>query len=276
MAILMTTNSSKILITPAFRGPRFLQATRQLCAIVLLAVSGMTATAEEPNSRGAPLTAEEARQKLLQARPDLPITSIRKSHLEGYYEVKMPGGPTLHMDDRAEYFFAGDLFLISPDGLVNATEMEKVDHRKEMLGSLSEKDMIIYAPRPELTRATVTVFTDIDCGYCRKLHLEVPELNRLGIAVRYLAFPRAGIGSESYEKAVSAWCAENPQIALTQAKSGKEIEHKTCANPVAEQYSLAAEFGVDGTPAVIYENGVLQGGYLPAAETARRVYDAIN
>lgn len=269
-------NTRNIPTRPTNVGSQLIDAMRSLLAVVLVASIAVTATAESPASTRVVLTPEEARQKLQESRPDLPVSGIRKSALEGFYEVTIPGGPTLHMNDTADYFFAGDLFLIQPDGLVNATELVKVDRRREMLDTLDEADMIVYAPRPELTRATITVFTDIDCGFCRKLHLEIPELNRLGIAVRYLAFPRAGIGSESYQKAVSAWCADNPQIALTQAKAGDEIQSKTCTNPVADQYALAAEFGVNGTPAVLYENGTLQDGYLPAAETARRVYDAIN
>lgn len=244
-----------------------------LIAAGLISFIGGLAHADE-NQRSEALTPEQARQKLLAAQPDLPISSIRQSRLEGFYEITMPGGPTLHMNEGADYFFAGDLFLINAEGLINATELVKVERRKTMLDELDEADMVVFAPRPELTKATITVFTDIDCGYCRKLHLEVPELNRLGIKVRYLAFPRAGVGSESYQKAVSTWCADNPQIAMTQAKSGKEIESKTCPNPVARQYALAGEFGVNGTPAVIYENGMIQDGYLPAAETARRVFDS--
>ena len=166
------------------------------------------------------LSVDEARQKLLTARPDLPVTEVRPSQLEGYFEVSMRGGMTLYMNETADFFFAGDLFFIQQDGLLNATEMARVDARRDLLASLDESDMVVFAPAPELTRATITVFTDIDCGFCRKLHQEVPELNRLGIAVRYLAYPRAGVGSESYDKAVSAWCADNPQLALTRAKAG--------------------------------------------------------
>jgi thiol:disulfide interchange protein DsbC len=217
------------------------------------------------------LTPEAAKQKLLDSRPGLPVASIKPSMLEGYFEVRLAGGMTLYMNGTAEHFFAGDLFYVAPEGLVNATEKSRTDVRKKLLESLDESEMIVFAPPPERIKATVTVFTDIDCGYCRKLHLEVPELNRLGIAVRYLAYPRAGIGSPSYDKAVSAWCADNPQVALTKVKAGKEIEQLTCANPVATQYALGDEFGVSGTPAVVYENGFLQAGYLPAADMAERL-----
>ena len=131
--------------------------------------------------------------------------------------------------------------------------------------------MVVFSPRPELTKATITVFTDIDCGYCRKLHQTVPELNRLGVAVRYLAYPRAGVGSASYDKAVAAWCADDPQKALTRCESRQRYRDETCANPVAEQYAMGDAFGVTGTPAVVYEDGTLQAGYLPAAEMARRL-----
>lgn len=218
-----------------------------------------------------PLTAAEAREKLLLARSDLPVLGVKKSVLEGYFEVLMKGGMTLYMNDTADYFIAGDLFFVEPNGIVNATEKNRSGDRKRLLATLDESDMVVYAPRPELTKATITVFTDIDCGYCRKLHQDVPELNRLGVAVRYLAFPRAGIGSDSYDKAVSVWCADDQQKALTNAKAGKDIEMKTCVNPVAEQYGLVDAFGVTGTPAIFYEDGTLQAGYMPVEEMSVRL-----
>ncbi len=246
---------------------------------IILFVSALTAVtvragelrAPLPAPLPAPLSLEQAKQKLLDSRPDFPVLNLKQSMIPGYFEIVTKGGTTLYMSQDGNHFFAGDLYFIEPDGFVNATEKARTDFRRDLLRSLDEAEMVIFAPRPELTKATITVFTDIDCGYCRKLHKEVPELNRLGIAVRYLAYPRAGIGSVSYHKAVSAWCSDNPQIALTQAKAGKEIEKKTCANPVAAQYAMGADFGVTGTPAVIYEDGTLQAGYLPAAELARRL-----
>ena len=240
--------------------------------LFLFVLAGVTVRAGEPPAPlPAPLSLEQAKQKLLDSRPDFPILNLKQSLIPGYFEIVVKGGTTLYMSQDANHFFAGDLYFIEPDGFENATEKARTDIRRDLLQSLDESKMVVFAPQPELTKATITVFTDIDCGYCRKLHREVPELNRLGIAVRYLAYPRAGIGSESYNKAVSAWCSDNPQIALTQAKAGKEIEKKTCANPVAAQYAMGSDFGVTGTPAVIYEDGTLQAGYLPAAELARRL-----
>ena len=214
---------------------------------------------------------DEIRERLLQSRPGLPITDVKPGQIAGFYQVSIQGGMTLYMHAIDDYLFAGDLFFVEPEGLVNATEVARTRQRKELLDALDAEDMLVYSPKPELVQATITVFTDIDCGYCRKLHQEVPELNRLGIAVRYLAYPRAGVGSESYNKIMSAWCADNPLRALTRAKAGEEIEDRTCSNPVAEQYGMGGAFGVSGTPAIIYENGYLQAGYLPAEEMARRL-----
>lgn len=208
---------------------------------------------------------------LLAARPGLPIMDITPTAAEGIYQVQLGGGTMLHINESATYFFVGDLFTMEQGLIVNATEASRSSFRRQLLQELDESEMLVFAPPAERVRATVTVFTDIDCGYCRKLHQEVPELNRLGIAVRYLAYPRAGIGSDSYDKAVSAWCADNPRLALTEAKLGNQIEQRTCANPVAAHMNLGAEFGVNGTPAVFYEDGSLQNGYMPAMDMAERL-----
>ena len=121
-------------------------------------------------------------------------------------------------------------------------------------------------------KATISVFTDVDCDYCRKLHLEVPELNAMGVEVRYLAYPRAGVGSESYRKIVSAWCATDPNTALTALKAGKTITDNQCSdNPVADQYQLGQQMGISGTPAILLEDGRLLPGYMPAAQLAESI-----
>ena len=169
-----------------------------------------------------------------------------------------------------KHFIAGDLFKVEKGGFVNLAEASRQEMRKSLLPELKAEDMIVFAP--EEVKATVTVFTDIDCGYCQKLHLEVPELNRLGVAIRYLAYPRAGIGSVSYRKAATAWCADNPQNALTRLKNREQLDENVCAeNSIAKQYSLGGRMGVTGTPALILDDGTLIPGYLPADTLARRV-----
>jgi thiol:disulfide interchange protein DsbC len=226
--------------------------------------------ASEANAASISLTEAEAKEKLLMSIPGLPVLSVKKSVLEEYFEVQIEGR-TLYLNSSADYFIAGELFLINEKGLVNATKESRSLQRKGLLARLDETEMIVFNPSPKLTKATITVFTDIDCHYCRKLHQEVPKLNRLGVAVRYLAYPRAGIGSEPYNKAVSAWCADDPQEALTRAKAGKEIDSATCENPVKKHFEMGGLFGVTGTPAVLYEDGSLQAGYLPAEDMVRRL-----
>ncbi len=212
---------------------------------------------------------EDLRAWLLKVRPDLPIETIADSPIKGMYEVRLAGGHILHTTADGIFFIAGDLYQVTESELINLTEADRNGRRKELLASIDESEMLVFAP--EKPKATVTVFTDVDCTYCRKLHKEVPELNKMGIAIRYLAYPRAGVPSPSYDKMVSVWCADDPETALTEAKLGKNPPPKTCANPVAKQYHLGEDFGVTGTPALIFESGELVPGYMPATALAARL-----
>lgn len=240
-------------------------------ALLVAFVSFLVQAQEPVPAENEAAVIDQIQDRLLSARPDLPIEAIEKSAIGDYYSIRVQGGMVLYVNESGDHFFAGDLYFVESAGFVNATEKARTGERKQLLDSLDESEMIVFAPAKDMIRQTITVFTDIDCGYCRKLHQEVPELNRLGIAVRYLAYPRAGVGSGSYDKAVSAWCADNQQLAMTRSKAGQEIEKKTCSNPVAAQFALGDQFGVNGTPAILYEDGTLQPGYLPASEMARRL-----
>lgn len=200
-------------------------------------------------------------RKLREGAPHLQFGTPVPSRLQGMYEVQVQGGPKLFVSSSGDYFVAGELFKVEPGKLVS---IDRVD----ALRALDRKDMIIF-PAKGKARAAVYVFTDIDCGYCRKLHQEVPAINELGIELRYLAFPRAGVGSESYLKMVTAFCSDDRQAALTRLKNGESLPAKTCKNPVAEQYALGQRIGVQGTPAIITEDGNMLPGYMPAAELAK-------
>ena len=159
--------------------------------------------------------------------------------------------------------------VIDLDTREDLTEASKSGVRKELMANLDTTGQITFAP--EKTEYDLTVFTDIDCGYCRKLHAQVEEYNQQGIAIHYMAFPRAGIGSRSYEKAVSVWCADDPQDAMTDAKMGSEPEPDQCDNPVAKQYQAGIELGVTGTPALITSSGQLIPGYVPPDKLRERL-----
>lgn len=214
---------------------------------------------------------EEIKSILQSVRADMQILAVNKSEIPGVYAVDIQGGHTLYVAEDGKYFISGDLYTIQSNQFVSVKDLRLKPVRKEMIMALDEEELLTFAPPKDKLKATVYVFTDIDCGYCRKLHQEIPELNNLGISIKYLAFPRAGVNSESYNKAVSAWCSDKPEQAMTRAKSGQAIPAKTCANPVAKHYYLGQELGVNGTPAIIYEDGTLQPGYVPAKELASRL-----
>ncbi len=207
-------------------------------------------------------------QRMQMVRPDIKFESIEPSPVEGIYKASVERGPTLYITGDGRYFFAGDFFEVTDNGLVNILEQELEAEREELLAGLDKNDMIIF--KAENKKAHIYVFTDVDCYYCQKLHREIADINGLGIEVRYLAYPRAGIGSPSYRKISSAWCAEDRNEALTQLKSGKEIPENVCAeNPVASQYDLGGRIGVSGTPAIVTSDGKMLPGYKPAAQLAQ-------
>lgn len=203
------------------------------------------------------------------ARPDLKYGAVKLSPINDIYEVQVIGGPVLYVAKNGEYFFDGDMYQIKSGRFVNLRDQAMVGTRKQLLAVVDVEDMIVF-PADGPAKSVINVFTDVDCGYCRKLHKEVPDLNSRGIEVRYLAFPRAGIGSPSYDKLVSAWCSDAPGQTLTELKNGGAVEPNQCAdNPVADQYRLGQQMGVNGTPAILLADGNLLPGYRPAADLAR-------
>lgn len=205
------------------------------------------------------ITAEQQIQATLAKKlPKLKINSVQASILPGLYEVTF-GANIVYVDSAARYLLSGDLFDL--DARQSITETRSQALRAELLEQLDEKDMIIYAG--DNPQHTVTVFTDISCGYCRKLHSEMEDYLAEGIRIRYLAFPRAGVGSDAAKTAESVWCADDPSKAMTVAKSGGEVKEKTCENPIAEQFALGQQLGINGTPALMLANGKILPGYIP-------------
>lgn len=218
-----------------------------------------------------PKVVKQISEKLEQARPDLQLESVAASPIGGLYQAQIINGPRIYITENGRYFVAGDLFEVAADRLVNVSEQARNGDRVAALAKVDQEDMIIFSPKGE-TKASITVFTDIDCGYCRKLHAEVPELNKMGIEVRYLAYPRAGANSQSADKLVTAWCGKNSRELLTKFKAGENVPIKVCEdNPVAEQFALGRSLGVTATPALVLENGELQLGYMQAPQLAARL-----
>jgi thiol:disulfide interchange protein DsbC len=206
---------------------------------------------------------EQIRTAVSKLIPNGQADSIEPSPIDGIYEVLI-GTQLYYVSKDGRYLLIGKLYDIDKRQDLTSPKTQKV--KLDAINAQGEENMIIFAP--EDTQYTITVFTDIDCGYCRKLHSEIDQYNKHGIRVRYLMFPRAGVGSPSYKKAVSVWCSENPQEALTRAKAGEEIEPKECDNPIKAQLELGQVVGVNGTPAVVLEDGEILPGYVPAARMA--------
>lgn len=200
----------------------------------------------------------ELRKKIEKSLPDVKVTSLKAVDDTGFYEAVI-NGQILYFSEDGRYVIQGD--MVSLDTRTNLTEQRRVSLRKDALAKLDEKDMIIFGPKQ--AKYTITVFTDIDCGYCRKMHAEMEKYNELGIRVRYLSFPRGGIDSKSYDDAVNVWCAADRQKAMTKAKQGQEIPAKTCTNPVKAEFELGQQLGVQGTPSIFLESGQNLPGYLP-------------
>lgn len=170
------------------------------------------------------------------------------------------GADVGYVSADGKYYFGGDLYEI--EGQTNLTEERRGGLRAKLLAGLAEKDMIVFSPKDP--KYTITVFTDLDCAYCRKLHSEIAEINKLGIKVRYAAYPRTGPGTESWSKAEAVWCSANRADALTRAKQGQPVNGKTCpANPVAKEFALGNALGVNGTPGIVTSTGRYIGGYEP-------------
>lgn len=209
---------------------------------------------------------QQVRAAIKSLVPNATIESIADAAMPGYSEVSI-GGQLVYVSNDGKFLLQGSVFDIA--NKVDLTEKRRADTRKVELAKVGDDKRIRFKAKDQKYR--VTVFTDIDCGYCRKLHQEMAQYNDLGITVDYLFFPRAGLGSESFNKAVSVWCASDRQAAMTNAKTGKEIEKKTCANPIADDYNLGQKVGVNGTPAIFTDDGAQVGGYVPAAALLERL-----
>lgn len=226
--------------------------------LILATCYAASALAADPNSATPDLTKLQA--ALQGDKPD----KVSASVVPGLFEVVF-GGQVLYVSADGRFVVQGD--LIDLNSQANITEQRRGALRGEVIAAVNEKDMVVFAPRGA-TKHTITVFTDIDCGYCRKMHSQMAEYNKEGIKVRYLLFPREGLGSASFKKAVSVWCAEDKLDAMNKAKRGDSVPDKTCENPVQAQYELGQKIGVRGTPSIILENGEMIPGYVPPTQLA--------
>ncbi|MBS0457107.1 MAG: DsbC family protein [Proteobacteria bacterium] len=229
--------------------------------------AGTGSVAAPPSAPAAPANADTAvRKAITSLAPDTKVESVRATPIAGVVEVTT-SSDLVYMTADGKYLLTGNLIDVAHKR--DLTEASRAVARRALLKNVGPGQMIVFAPpKPKYT---VTVFTDVDCGYCRKLHSQIADYNKAGIAVDYLFFPRTGIGSESYDKAVAVWCSPNRQQALTEAKQGMSLPKRNCTNPVTMDYNLGLRAGVTGTPAIFTADGTQIGGYLSPAEMKEKL-----
>ncbi|MBQ0724421.1 MAG: DsbC family protein [Cycloclasticus sp.] len=198
--------------------------------------------------------------------PTVSAANVTETAIKGLYQVDV-GGRIIYASEDGRYIIQGE--MVDLQSRTNVTEQALKKVRLAALEKVDSKTMIIFpAQNPQ---HTLTIFSDIDCGYCRKLHADLKSYNDAGISVRYLLFPRSGPNTESYHKAVSVWCASDRNQALTDAKLNDKVVSKTCDSPIDENIQLAQAFAVNGTPTMIADDGTLVPGFVPANELLKHL-----
>jgi len=190
----------------------------------------------------------------------LQVQEVRETQMPGLYELIMSSGEILLSDRTGQFLITGELYMTQAQGLTNLTAQTRQVQVKGWIAGVPEDQMIIFSP--ENPQATITVFTDVDCTYCRRLHHDIEAINERGIAVRYMAYPRGGAESTAYPKMISVWCAPDRKLALTQAKNGQNLPDRDCQNTVLSHHALGNRIGITGTPAIILPDGTLVPGYM--------------
>lgn len=198
--------------------------------------------------------------------PNATTIAISETPIENILQVQI-NSDIVYVTADGQYLVQGQIMDI--DTKDNITDQAKSGIRLSLLTDVKVDEQITFSPAEP--KYDLLVFTDIDCGYCRKLHNQMEGYNEQGIAIHYMAFPRAGIGSDSYDKFVSVWCSDDQKEALTLAKNGTDPLPQKCPNPIADQYELGREVGVTGTPALVTSDGTLIPGYMPPEQLRQKL-----
>lgn len=227
-----------------------------ICACALLPLAALASDDAELEAVRAKVAAE-----FEEIRPE----HVSRSPIDGWYTIRK-GAIVAYISADGRYLLQGD--VIDLDLQQNLSELERNVARTEMMANVDDDEAIVFSP--EHVRHRVSIFTDIDCGYCRRLHKQIDEYLEKGIEVRYLLYPRNGPTSPSWVKAQDVWCADDRNEALTRAKLDERFETRQCdSGMVSEHYALGQDVGLRGTPAIVFEDGTLVSGYLPPDRLAQ-------
>ena len=214
---------------------------------------------------------ENIRESLKNILPDgTVIELIEPSPIPGIYAVYYGDLQPIYVTQDGSFFIYGDIYKININSISNITEKSVAERRKLILQNIPSEELISFKSSNE--QFSVIVFTDVDCGYCRKLHNQIDEYNSLGISINYAAFPRSGIGTSAFTKMVGAWCSDNPKDSMTKLKNNSTLDISFCENqPVSKQYIIGKKLGVDGTPAIFSMDGEIFPGYIEPEELLLRL-----
>ncbi|HET9694508.1 MAG TPA: DsbC family protein [Steroidobacteraceae bacterium] len=230
-----------------------------------------TPAARPATVKAAPTTVPaDVRTRVVANLPGATPNDVAPSPIPGLYEVTM-GGLIAYVSEDGKYLVTGNVYDLQTQ--MNLTASRRNAARAKALATASESQMIVFGPNN--AKMTVTVFTDIECGFCRKFHSQIADLNKAGVRVRYMMYPRTGPGTESWKKAEQVWCSADRRDALTRAKRGEVLKAKPCGDgPIQTQYELGSDLGVEGTPAIFTQSGDYIGGLLTPAELVQAVQES--
>ena len=244
-------------------------AVKRLLMMLALCAAVSELAAQPANQAAPPSDPSDPRVAVAAHIPGARVDELRATAIAGIYELTR-GSDIVYVTADGKYALTGDLVELANNN--NITEQHRRELRVKAISAFPESDMVVFGPKDP--KYTVTVFTDVDCPYCRKLHSQIAEYNRLGIRVRYLLYPRTGPNTTSWTKAEQVWCSTDRNSALTRAKLGEELKTKPCANnPVARSYALGQDFAIEGTPAIVMADGELLPGYVPPDALAEHLKD---
>ena len=248
----------------------FSRLSKNLKSAALISAMGLALTANSMVAQAeaqVPASAAQAIQnQLAKVIPGAPKAEIAGTPIDGLYQVTVGLG-IIYMSADGQFLLNGSMINLKTDENLTKAAMRSL--RQSAMESIPVESMVVYPGKDTDNGKTgrfMTVFTDIDCPYCTKLHNEIPALTEAGITVRYLAYPRSGVNTKSYHKAVSVWCSDDRAKTMDLAMSKQKVEKKSCDNPVQGHMMEAQRFGVNGTPNIVLDNGELLPGYVPAEE----------
>ena len=230
-------------------------------ALAALVIAASTAAAPPATGTAPTAAAKPDARAEIARRLEVKVEDVKPSPIAGLYEIRS-GAEVGYVSTDGRFYVDGDVFDMT--SRKNLTEPRRQEGRLALLAQIDAKDAIEFAPSGPV-KHTLTVFTDVDCTYCRRMHQEIAEFNRLGFKIRYVMYPAGGQDSVAWHKAEAVWCNADRRDALTRAKRGETVESPKCKTPIAEHHLLGQSLGIGGTPGIITDQGEYLAGYLPAA-----------